>query len=276
MLTNAAGKPDADEVRRIVDLALSRGIMTFDTAPVYRSEAVLGSALGDRAANARLVTKTAATTSDSIDDAGVAAVITAFERSLSELGVPAVAGLLVHHGRELTHPGGELLAGAMRGLRNRGLAERIGFSVYDPSELEAARKVLEPEIVQVPLNLVDQRFLGCGAIEQLASDGVEVLVRSVFLQGALLASPSELPAHLAELAPVADRLEAIAGEAGLSRLVAPLSFCLAVPGVSTVLVGVNTGRELEGVLDAAGHEIALDPSEFARDETAMIDPRLWP
>ena len=274
-VTNARGQPAADEVKRIVDLALSHGISTFDTAPAYRSESVLGNALADRAGGVRLVTKTAPTPGRTIDVGAVETVVAAFEGSLADLGVPAVAGLLVHHGRELTRPGGRRLADAIRDLRRRELVERIGFSVYDPEELEAAVAVLQPEIVQLPLNLVDQRFLDSGAIGRLAQGGVEVHVRSAFLQGILLERGPDLPVGLAGLMPIVDELERIAAEAGVSRLVAPLRFCLTTPGVSTVLVGVNSTRELEGVLDAATRGIHIDPSEFACDDSALIDPRRW-
>jgi aryl-alcohol dehydrogenase-like predicted oxidoreductase len=274
-VTNERGRPAADEVTRIVDLALAQGIRTFDTAPAYRSESVLGRALGGRASEARLVTKTAPAPGGTIDTGVVETVVAAFEGSLADLGVPAVAGLLVHHGGELTRPGGRLLADAVRDLRNRGLVERVGFSVYDPEELEAAAAMLEPEIVQLPLNLVDQRFLASGAVEQLAEGGVEVHVRSAFLQGILLERGPDLPGGLAGLAPITEKLERISAEAGVSRLAAPLGFCLTTPGVSTVLVGVNTASELKGVLDAASREVLIDPSEFARDDAALVDPRRW-
>src|SRR5262245_13488544 len=83
-VTNTIGRPGADEVARIVDLALSRGITTFDAAPAYGSEAVLGKALGDRAREVRIVTKTAPAPEGSI---GVEETIAAFERSLANLGV---------------------------------------------------------------------------------------------------------------------------------------------------------------------------------------------
>ena len=274
-VASAPGRPGSDEVVRIVDLAFSRGIKTFDTAPAYGSEAVLGMALGDRASAARLVTKTSPAPDGPMDGAAVEAIVDVFEMSLASLGVPAVAGLLVHHGDELTRPGAGLLVDAMRDLRRRGRVERIGFSVYDLDELEAATAVLRPEIVQLPLNLVDQRFRVSGAIDRLAEEGAEVHVRSAFLQGALLLGGSQLPSHLAGLTPIVERLERIAGEAAVSRLVAPLRFCLSTPGVSTVLVGVNSERELEGVLKAAGTELVLDPSEFRRDDPALTDPRRW-
>lgn len=271
-VTNTAGRPSADEVGRIVALALASGIRTFDTAPAYGSESVLGKALGERAPRVRLVTKTAPAPGDS---RGAEEIVATFERSLADLGVSSVAGLLVHHGRELLRPGGSILADALRDLKGRGLVERIGFSVYDPDEAEAAAEVLEPELIQLPLNLVDQRFVASGTVGRLAAAGVEVHVRSAFLQGSLLARASELPARLDGLVSTVERLERISAEAGVSRLVAPVRFCLTTAGVSTVVVGVNGASELEEVLDAAGHELALDPAEFALNEPLLIDPRLW-
>jgi L-glyceraldehyde 3-phosphate reductase len=277
-VTNAAGRPEPTEIAEIVDLALASGIRTFDTAPAYGSEQALATALSTHPTPVRLVTKTAPLALERIDDAGIEAVLAAFECSLADLGVDRVAALLVHHAGELTRPGGEQLAAALVQLREQGRAERIGFSVYDPAELEAATAVLEPDIVQLPLNLVDQRFLQSGAIASLAAARVEVHVRSAFLQGALLAAPGDLPPELDGLTPAISRLERSAADAGVSRLAPPLAFCLATPGVSTVLIGTNSKRELEGVMEAAcqASDVSFDPSELALNDARLTDPRNWP
>ena len=84
------------------------------------------------------------------------------------------------------------------------------------------------EIVQLPLNLLDQRFVQDGTLAELARRGTEVHVRSVFLQGVLLTDGAKLPAHFAPVRGRIDRFQAECAAATVPRAAAALGF--AAPG----------------------------------------------
>jgi aryl-alcohol dehydrogenase-like predicted oxidoreductase len=275
-VSNRDGRPSEAEAAAIVGRALEHGVRVFDTAPAYgEAEALLGRLL-PADADVRVVTKTApggeggAATPDTVRRA--------VERSLERLRRDSLDALLVHHGSELAGPGGGRLATCLLELRDAGLARRLGVSVYDRAELDAARELLPLDLVQLPLNAFDRRLAADGTIDELHAAGVEVHARSAFLQGLLLMKPEELPAGLAAAEPPLRRFHKLRRERGLGPIEAALGAVREVPGVDVVLVGVNSARELDECAAAIGAAAgpAIDPAEIAIDDPTAIDPRRWP
>ena len=63
--------------------------------------------------------------------------------------------------------------------KKEGLIKKIGFSLYNPQELE---KLFElnyiPDLIQVPFNLIDRRFEPY--LKELKNMDIEIHVRSIF------------------------------------------------------------------------------------------------
>ena len=76
---------------------------------------------------------------------------------------------------------------------------RIGVSVYDPVEVTKYYQKYDFDLIQLPLNLFDQRFLADNMLQALSAQGVEIHSRSLFLKGLLLNStpPDGLVVELA-------------------------------------------------------------------------------
>ena len=70
--------------------------------------------------------------------------------------------------------------------KNKKLINKIGVSVYDVDELEEIIDTHQIDIVQLPSNIFDQRFMKSGILARLKSLEVEIHARSTFLQGLLL------------------------------------------------------------------------------------------
>ena len=103
-----------------------------------------------------------------------------------------VYGLLAHHADDLLVPGGRRVFEEMQRLLEEGLVRKIGVSVYSGQQIDSILELYTPDIVQLPLNLFDQRLLESGHLEKLKRRGVEIHARSVFLQGLLLIEPDQV------------------------------------------------------------------------------------
>jgi aryl-alcohol dehydrogenase-like predicted oxidoreductase len=277
-VSNRGGQPSEDEAVAILAGALNSGIRTIDTAPAYgESEQLLGRLLPAGAA-VRIVTKTPPLQGGEVSEGDCDAVRRSAERSLERLRREHLDALLVHHGSDLALPGGERLAGTLAELRDSGLARRLGASVYDRAELDGARERLPLDLVQLPLNAFDQRFLRDGTLEELRREGIEVHVRSAFLQGLLLMDPGQLPAHLAAAEEPLRRYHEERLRAGIGPLEAALGFVDGAPGVDVILVGTNSVAELEQCLAALRGRPApgMDYASLAVEDPDLIDPRRWP
>ena len=199
--------------------------------------------------------------------------------SLQRLQAPKLDGFLLHRASDLLAPDGEALLDWLESLRDRGLVDRIGVSIYGASELEEL-PLDRLQLVQLPLSVFDQRLIRDGTVSRLQELGISVHVRSVLLQGLLLQSPHHWPDHLS---PVfrdhhARWLEHLHQE-GLSPLAGALGFVRASEGVEAVLVGVVSSQELDQVLRAwsqAGSSPPEAPLDSAWENAVDLDPRCWP
>ena len=62
---------------------------------------------------------------------------------------------------------------------------KVGYSVYDLNETFKAIKILKPDIIQVPINILDKRFTSIKFLKLVKKYKIIVQARSIFLQGLL-------------------------------------------------------------------------------------------
>jgi aryl-alcohol dehydrogenase-like predicted oxidoreductase len=273
--TNATGQVQLEQAQAIVRLALESGIDLFDTAPAYgTAEQVVSSVLP---ATAKVVTKTSIARRDSYRSEDIAAIRSSFANSLTQLQRQQIYGLLVHSPDDLLRPGGNLIVELLLELRARGLAQKIGVSVYTQAQIECCMRRYALDLYQVPLNFADQRLLRSGVLKDLAGTGAEIHVRSVFLQGILLAPVDALPAYFAPWRDKLVQIRSVLHAAGIAPAAAALAFVHSKTPASYAIVGATSEFELRELLrHQAADAAALPFDEFAIDDARLLDPSGWP
>ena len=276
-ISNVGGKVGRRTVWEILELAPSLGVTLIDTAPGYGDgEVAIGRALG-ASHRFRIVTKTPAFRQERVTTSHADGLVATFERSLDNLGQSAVYGLLLHHAGDIKAEGGRRLVEAMESLQRRGQVEKIGVSVYSADEIDDVLEVFTPGIIQLPLNVLDQRLIQSGHLRKLHGLGVEIHARSVFLQGLLLMKPQQLPPYFEPLRPHLDRYFDFLSTHRLGAVEAPLSFVGQLPEVHAMILGVCSTAQLRELSDAAGRAPGSMPdmSGFAISDPAFVNPALW-
>lgn len=270
-INNTRGRVPEKEVGAILDAAAEAGLRRLDTSSAYGcAEEVLGRVLAGRSATFEIVSKLAR---GPVDE-----VLSQVERTFRRLGVNRLYGYLCHHfDFYLAHPA---VWECLRRLKAEGRVERIGFSLYAPSELALLlEREAAPDLIQVPYNVLDRRFETL--LTECSRRGIAVQVRSVFLQGLLLRRPEELPPYFDALR---KRIAAIHDTAAVAR-VTPAQLLLIWtafhPGVSEAVIGVDSLAELRANLGAAAAVNRVRPHLAALNELQESDERLilpthWP
>lgn len=273
-VSHQGGAVARSEAAAILTFAGEHGIRTLDTAAAYgESESVLGE-LFDANQSLDIVTKTVPIRTDRLEASDIAVIDEGFHRSLVRLRRDRVSALLVHDSRDLLASGGDRLWALLETYRANGLVARIGVSVYDATEIEAVLARYPVELMQLPSSVFDQRLVLDGTLARLASRGVAVHIRSLFLQGLLLMAPDELPASLVSSVPSVQRWrEACAAEA-VTPLAAALAFGMAQP-VEGLVIGVHSRTHLMECLAAIAQPVLLPWASLACADAAVIDPRRW-
>jgi aryl-alcohol dehydrogenase-like predicted oxidoreductase len=207
---------------------------------------------------------------------GITRVEHGLHTSLARLGRKNVYGLLVHRAEDLLGDSGPDLWRLLQRWRDDGRVEKIGVSVYTAEQTDNLLRRYPLQIVQIPTSLLDQRLVCDGTAERLKQAGVEIHVRSVFLQGLVFLAGEQLPPGFAFARTTLDQVQAWLKEAGTTPLQAALAYVLSRPEFDVVLVGVNSRGELDAILHAVTSPPPdLDWDRFALADERILNPTLW-
>lgn len=195
---------------------------------------------------------------------------------MRRLGLARVHTILAPSASELFGVHGLALWDRLKALRDQGLCDKIGMSVYASDDPVRLARRFRPDVVQAPASLLDQRLLLDGTLAQLAGVGVEVHLRAIFLNGLLFLPPDRAPSHLKSAASRISRARRMIAEGRSDPLQAALGFALSRPEASAVLVGVTSAAEMSAVVAAAANPPPeLDWDEMAIDDPAVLDAGQW-
>jgi len=275
-ISNRGGPPTAQEIASILRHAAAAGIGYIDTAPAYgNAEELLGRQMPTQH-RFRIVTKAPKIIDEAISKDHAQVILDSVARSLERLRVDRVYALIVHDADDLRKAGWEHVVEALRRAKERGWATRIGASIYDAEQLALVESRFRPELIQLPLNALDRRMAACGALDRLKAFGIEVHARSSFLQGMLLMDVAELPEFFSSLRRPLAELHARWAAEGMTSLAGCLDFVLQQKAVDAVIVGVNCGAELDGIIAAVNRARFVNPGDALAVDHGLLDPRRWP
>ena len=196
--------------------------------------------------------------------------------SLARLGVTHAQAIIVQSASDLFAPAGEALWERLQRLRDGGLFNQVGVSAYASDDPVGLARRFRPDLMQAPASLLDQRLLLDGSLMAVREMGVEVHLRSIFLNGLLFLPPDRVPAQLKGEAGRLSRARRMIAEGRSDPLQAALGFALSRPEADAVIVGAATAAELSAVIAAAASPPPdLDWDEMAIDDPVALDPRRW-
>ena len=273
-ISNQVGQTPIDEVARVIGVARVHNIHVIDTAALYgNGEETLGRVLLQEH-DFKLITKTVRIDSGQVTSAHASLLEKTFTESLAKLRCRAVYGLLIHNADDLLAKGGEMLMDRMMILKRQGLITKIGVSVYTADQVDKILQRYEIDLVQLPMNVLDQRLLLGGQLTALRARGVEIHVRSAFLQGLLLMEPETLPEHFAPIREHLRRYHNFLRRHRIGPVRAALGFLATHDEIDVIVCGVNDHHQLIELCQASGPLPGVDFSSFALDD-AILDPSQW-
>lgn len=268
-ISNTAGQIDRATVVEILKVARQAGVDLLDTAAAYgEAETVLAHVLPE-VPGYSVVTKTMPIGTGL---AGVVGRVRDFHRVLRQ----PLYGLLVHAVGDLTGPQGTELWSALLQLREEGLVAKVGISAYASDDPLGLARRFKPDLMQLPVSVIDQQLVRTGVLRALKDLGVEIHTRSAFLQGAVFLDPAKLPTALRHASNDLSTFHARLRDLHLSPLEAGISYPLSIAEVDRVIVGVTSVPEIRQILEASAKASTEVPWQtLAIDDDVLIDPRRW-
>jgi aryl-alcohol dehydrogenase-like predicted oxidoreductase len=275
-ISNHSGKPLLSEVANILQTAKNVGIDMLDTASLYgNSEEILGNSLNGM--NFHIVTKTPQFKNIQLKQEQAIQLKQAFAESLKKLRVDSVYGLLIHHADDLINEGSEYLMETLEQIKASGKVQKIGVSVYNTEQVEKILERYQIDLIQLPLNVFDQRLVTSGILKDLKRRHVEIHVRSVFLQGLLLMKLHQLPTHFTAFKAEIESYHRALDDYGLSPLQGALSYVNSIKEVDYAIVGVTNAEELQEIVGSL-HKTSRalpDWQKFSNNDERLINPVNW-
>ena len=258
---NSAGRPSQEVVKGILEEATKGGITTLDTSSAYgNSEEILGECI-KHSENFKIVSKY---------PKGPTPVAEMFNSSLKRLRVDNLYGYLLHHFE--VYKNNPKVWDEFVAIKESGKVQKIGFSLYTPEELQFILDHKSPfDLIQVPFNIFDKKFLPC--MQKLHEKGVEIHVRSTFLQGLFFKDRETLPEKLKPMKNYLLQLDEFSKQSGLSISEIALNYNLQNPYIDGVLIGVDNVEQLKMNLSSV-KDIPIE-IEIEVKEQELLNPVNW-
>jgi aryl-alcohol dehydrogenase-like predicted oxidoreductase len=268
---NRGGKLSDEVVAEIMQVASNSGIRTLDTASAYGD---CHEVLGRIGTNGwRVISKIPAIPDNCKDVTGFIAKI--FENTLENLRADKIQCLLLHNSEDLLARYGDEVFSCLKRFRSQQLVSKVGVSIYGPSCLSDITDRYEIDMVQAPINILDNQIDESGWLERLANLGIEFHARSIFLQGVLLSSEIQANKFFSRWDNLFLDFDNWVKRSGVSALEKCVSHVRSFENVSCIIVGVDSVRQLCDVLAAMNHKPARAPSFTSRDFDTLINPSRW-
>lgn len=248
-ISNTTGQITGQMAEEILQFAKQSGVDTLDTAQAYGSaEDVLGK---NDLTGFKIVTKLFDT--DKLDT------------SLKRLNVSSVFAVMFHRENQVN----DKTWAYFESLKAQKLTSKIGVSSYSPDCLDQLADRYPLDIVQVPMNILDLRYLP--VLKKLKKKGVEIHTRSAFLQGLILMKSDQLHPYFNDLKPT---LEAIP----TPKLNSALHCLKQIEEIDKIVVGVSCKKDLEEICSAYHAPFApgICLQKFAIQDERFLNPVNWP
>lgn len=266
-ISNTNGIPSDDDLKSIFLIANNAGISLYDTAVQYGdAEKRLGEY---SAANCNIVTKVGSFSKSNRLEYQL-------ENSFKNLQRDTIYGCLFHNANELNE--NKLLWEELLAYKKAGKINNIGYSLYEPSELiSLLEEGLVPDIVQVPYSILDRKFEAY--FELLKEKGVEIHVRSVFLQGLYFMSDEELDPIYDDLRQSLKEIQLLREKNNLSILEFALCYVIQNKFIDYVVLGVEKPQQLEQIIKASEQKLSKKTIEEIKliqlGNNTMLNPVNW-
>ena len=188
-----------------------------------------------------------------------------FYNTQKRLGYLELYGLMLN-AEDLLSQQGLALWDLVTDFKEKEYVYNIGVSVNNPQDLIDVIDLVDIDIVQLPLNLINQTFIGL--LPELKRKGIEIHTNSIFLQGLLFLNEYQLPEYFREIKHILSNIPE-------PKMAYALSFPKLIKEVDKISIGCYTYKELETIIEMYKYPTKnIDYSEFIVTDEKFLFPSI--
>ena len=261
----ALGQISLSNAGEIIDYAKDIGISSIVSSPLYlETESVLGRlSLEDF----DVLTKTVKIDYTLSREENFENFRDSFYKTQRNLGYIELYGLMFSSAQDLLSQQGLVLWDLVNDFKDKEYVYKLGTVVSNPQELFDIIDTIDIDIVEIPLNLLDQRFVGI--LPELKQKGIEIHTRGTFLNGLIFMNSYQIPESLRKIALVIDSIPE-------PKAAYAVSFPKLIKEIDKITIGVRNKRELEEIFSMYNFDVeTVDYSVFKVDKPEFIKTSLF-
>tara|TARA_B100001121_G_C18634013_1_gene595759 strand:- start:107 stop:970 length:864 start_codon:yes stop_codon:yes gene_type:complete len=171
-----------------------------------------------------------------------------------------------------------------KALKENNKIKKIGVSLYSSNEIDLVLEKFKPDVVQLPLNIINNSLLKSNSIKNLLSQKIDVHIRSIFSQGLLNLSENRITKLFPEKKIEIQELFRISKKYKILLPDLSLLWVYNLKSINNYVLGVDNKFQLRHnvellqnkeydttTLNAISNEIL----SLNFDNSRIIDPRQW-
>tara|TARA_B100001057_G_scaffold484275_1_gene562159 strand:- start:2538 stop:4067 length:1530 start_codon:yes stop_codon:yes gene_type:complete len=194
-----------------------------------------------------------------------------FTKKLKQLNKKKIDYLLFHNPKDLLSSWGKKVFKNLLNLQMLGIIEKIGVSIYDPKELRKILRFFKINVIQVPINLLDQRFIEKKVLRIIKNKNIEIHARSIFLQGLILNQNKKFSKYKEII-----KLNQTLLKKKIDPIKACLEFVFSNKSIDKVIIGIKSDDELSQIIKSKIDNKFSYYKSLRTTNRKIIDPRVWP
>ncbi len=188
--------------------------------------------------------------------------------SLEKLKIKKLYAVLLHDENQLLRNNSNLVYSALKNLKRKNIINKIGVSFYTPKKLIKIISKFHLDIVQIPVNYINQSFLEKKVIKKLKNKKIEIHARSIFLQGLLLKKDLKKK----RFKKFSNYLNFWHEKNKISRLESSINFINNQKFIDKYIIGFQSLEQINQILKTKKVNITSFPKY---NDKYLKDPRKW-
>ncbi len=194
-------------------------------------------------------------------------------KSITAAGIKKLYCLMIHNIEILKSKNQlKLVNDNLEKLKKEKFIKKKGISIYETKSLKKIYNTFDPDIIQLPSNIFDQRFIKSIWFKKLKNDKKEIHLRSIFLQGLLLEKkiPKKFLNFKSEFNKWFDWLD----KNNCTNFEGCLNFILNQKIKSKIVIGIDNYDHYKQILNFRINK-NLKYKYLSSNKLNLIDPRRW-
>ena len=263
-------KIKAREFISLMNLAFKKGVKTIDTSPVYSNAEII---IGKSKKKFNVITKIPKIPHN-IRKIDLESWIKKNFFNSKKIIKKKIYGILIQNAEILLSNKADIVYDTLLNLKKKHTFKKIGISIYNFKTLELVTKKFAIDFVQLPYNILDQRFTKKKIIKIVKKNKIEIHARSIFLQGLLTNTKINLPKKLSNLEKGLKRWRRWIKDKNINPAHACIDFVLRNKNIDKLVIGFNSKNNFEDALKFKKTKLNFNSLKIKINQN-LLDPRRW-